>query len=269
MDALRHNSRMNIVFDIGGTNMRIAAAEGEALGVIRKEPTPQEYDAAIERFAAIAHDLAPHGIACAAGCIAAQIDREQGLFDANNRPLWNGRHLDDDLAQSLNAPVIVGNDCAVIGVGENMKGAGRDSRDMAYVTVSTGVGAAHIKEGEIQPFDSFFLGHVPVNGAELETLISGTAVKKKFGIEPKELASLEERTKLADFLAEGLRLLHEKWTPDTIVIGGSMIVGVNPIPLDRVAMTLAELLPHPPALKMAELGDHGGLIGGALLAARA
>jgi len=268
LEEMGHNSSMNIVFDIGGTNMRIAVANGETLGEIRKVLTPHDYNETIRQFAAVARELTPAGIERAAGCIAAQIDSEHGLYDANNRLHWNGYHLDTDLAEAIGAPVVVGNDCAVIGVGEDLRGAGRGSSNMAYVTVSTGVGAAHIKDGAMMPFDSFFFGHVLVDGAELETLISGTAIRKKFGIEPKDLDSLDERNKLADILARGLLILHTKWSPDTIVLGGSMIVGVNPIPLERVAAALAQFMPNPPTIKMAELGDHGGLIGGAILATR-
>ena len=85
-------------------------------------------------------------------------------------------------------------------------------------------------------------------------------MQKKFGIHPKDLDSLEERNKLADILARGLSEIYEKWKPDVFVIGGSMIVGVNPIPLERVCEKFTAV-----PVKMAELGDNGGLIGGAIL----
>jgi predicted NBD/HSP70 family sugar kinase len=259
---------MNIVFDIGGTNMRVASAEGEKIGEVRKVPTPQDYDETISVFASIAKELVPGGVVKAAGCIAAQIDAERGIYDAANRLHWNDRHLDTDLAAAIGAPVIIGNDCAVIGLGENMRGGGRGTDDMSYVTVSTGVGAAHIKGGQMMPFDSFFFGHTLIDGVEIEKLISGTAIRTKFGIEPKDLDSIEERNALADILAKGLVQLCVKWSPTTIVLGGSMIVGQNPIPLDRAAATLATLMTEAPILRMAELKDEGGLIGGAILAAR-
>lgn len=265
---MRHNSCMNIVFDIGGTNMRIATATADALGEVRKIPTPQGYDETIQVFASIVHEIAPTGVERAAGCIAAQIDAEHGIYDAANRLHWNGRHLDRDLDAAIGAPTMIGNDCAVIGVGENIRGGGRGSDDMAYVTVSTGVGAAHIKNGEMMPFDSFFFGHTPIDGVELEKLISGTAVRAKFGIEPKDLDSIDERNALADTLAKGLVQLCAKWSPKRIVLGGSMIVGKNPIPLDRTAASLAAHMSDAPELRMAELKDEGGLIGGMILASR-
>lgn len=258
---------MNIVFDIGGTNMRVATAENGRLGEIRKVPTPEDFDATLAQFADIARELADGRIIeHAAGCVAAQIDAAHGLFDANNRPAWNGRHFDTELGELLGAPVHVANDCAVIGLGECTFGAGKGARSLAYVTVSTGVGAGHIVDGTIAPIANFFIGHQIIDGEELENLVSGTAVRKKFGIEPKDLDSLDERTRLADILAKGLLKVVDVWHPDRIVLGGSMIVGVNPIPLDRVRETLATLMQNPPEIKMAELGDNGGLYGGIVLA---
>lgn len=260
---------MNIVFDIGGTNLRIAGVHGEVLGEIKKVKTPQEYDELVALIGSLAKELAAgEGIGHAAGCIAGQIDAEKGLYDANNRKHWEGKHIDTDLAAAIGAPVKMDNDCAVIGLGEYVYGAGKGTQRFAYATVSTGVGAAHIVQGDIVPVGDFFLGHVVVDGEELEPQISGTAVKKKFGVEPKDLDSIDERNKLADILAKGLVSLIEKWQPERIVLGGSMIVGVNPIPLDRAAETLATLMQNPPEIRMASLGDTGGLYGGMVLAAK-
>ena len=259
---------MNIVFDIGGTNMRVASAEGTTLGEIKKVPTPQSLDETIQTLAIIAKELSKGAIERAAGCIPGQIDALRGVYDANNRKLWLGRHFDVELFEALGAPVQVENDCSIIGLGEYTEGAGKGSHNMAYITVSTGVGIGHIVDGKIVPIGDLLFGHELVDGEELEQLISGTAVKKKFGIEPKELESIDERNKLADILARGLVKVAEKWQPDTIVLGGSMIVGVNPIPVDRVQKTLANLVQHPPTVKMAELKDNGGLVGAAILASQ-
>lgn len=260
---------MKIVFDIGGTNMRVATVHGRALGEIRKVPTPQELDETMREFATTANELVKgEAIESAAGCIAGQIDAEHGIYDANNRPAWNGRHFDTELAAVLRAPVSVANDCQVIALGELEFGAGKGAKRLAYVTVSTGVGAGLVVDGTIAETKNFHLGHEVIGGEELEAQISGTAVRAKFGIEPKDLESIEERTKLADILAHGLTKIIDAWQPDTIVVGGSMIVGVNPIPLDRVKETLAALITEPPALKMAETGDNGGLLGGIVLGAQ-
>ncbi len=259
---------MYIVFDIGATNMRIATATVDSLGEIRKVPTPQDLDEVIATFTKIARELSGSSFTGAAGCIPGQIDSERGIYDANNRKHWTGRHFDIELSKALGVPVQIANDCAVIALGENMSGAGKGSRNMTYVTVSTGVGAGHVQDGKILPLDGFYFGHESVDGEELESRISGTAVTRKFGIHPKDLDSLEERNKLANIFARGLVKLIELWKPDTIVVGGSMIIGVNPIPLKQVEVSLAGLVSaeQMPAIKMAALGDDGGLHGARILA---
>ena len=52
------------------------------------------------------------------------------------------------------------------------------------------------------------------------------------------------------------------------ILGGSMIVGINPIPIARVQETLDNFFVNNtkrPVLKKAELGDNGGLWGGITL----
>ena len=258
---------MNIVFDIGGTNMRVASAEGTTLGEIRKVPTSKGPDEGIAEFVTLAKELSKGAVIhTIAGCVAGNVSNGGVISDARNLGAWQGMNIKHALSTALGAPVFVFNDAALAGVGEAHIGAGRGSRIVVYITVSTGVGGARIVEGQIDI--SGGVGHTSVRGTNLEDLVSGTAVKKKFGIEPKELVSIDERTILADVLAEGLVEITKKWTPDTIVLGGSMIVGVNPIPIDRVQKTLASLIPDPPNVKMAELKDNGGLIGAAILAAQ-
>ena len=127
------------------------------------------------------------------------------------------------------------------------------------------MGGDRIVEGRLDSYTyNPEMGRQLIDGVELEDLVSGTAVQKKFGIHPKDLDSLEEREKLADLLAVGLYNTTLHWSPDTIVLGGSMIVGLNPIPLERVEKTLAKRLtmyPKAPAIKMGELGDSAGLYG--------
>ncbi|MEK7509667.1 MAG: ROK family protein [Patescibacteria group bacterium] len=259
---------MNIVFDIGGTKMRVAAARGDELGEVQIAPTPHEPGDGIAQLQELARAVAAEsGIEAVAGCIAGSVNEKGEIFDARNLQEWEGVNIVDELSDAFGVRVPVVHDAAAAGLGEAHVGAGKGASVLVYVTVSTGVGGARIVNGKIDAAGG--IGHTNVGESDLESLVSGTAVTRKFGIHPKDLESLEERNKLADLLAEGLAVLVEKWSPDTIVLGGSMIVGVNPIPLARTAESLAKRLtmhPKPPIIKMAQLGDNGGLHGAAILA---
>lgn len=263
-----------VVFDIGGTNMRVAKATEESLGEVRKVPTPKDPKQAVKQFGDLAKELAGgESIARIAGCIRWII--VDGVFLPGDKPLpaWGGTNLVKEFSEAAGASVEIVHDTSAIGLGEVHFGAGRGSKICAYVTVSTGVGGDRIVDGRIDRATyNPEIGRQLVNGVQLEDLVSGAAVEKKFGFPAKELDSLEERNKLADILAEGLYTTTLHWSPDTFVLGGSMIVGMNPIPLVRVQESLNKLVaatfPSAPTVKMAELGDNGGLHGARALIMR-
>lgn len=255
---------MYIVCDIGGTNMRVAAASSDSLGEVKKVPTPKNPTEGIAQFVTLARECAGEdGITAIAGCVAGSVSDEGVISGARNLRAWEGTNIVRELSDALGVSVRIVNDAALAGLGESYAGAGKGAAKLAYITVSTGVGGGLIVDGKIAAAGG--VADIKINGTDLEDLVSGTAVTKKFGISPKDLDSLEERNKLADTLAEGLRVVVERWSPDTIVLGGSMIVGTNPIPVSRVQESLGKLLAKPPSIKMAELGDSGGLWGGIAL----
>jgi predicted NBD/HSP70 family sugar kinase len=262
---------MNILFDIGGTNMRVAAGRDSELGEIKKVPTPQGPKEAMATFVLLAKELSGgEKINRIVGSCRGRIV-DGVLISDKLLSQWAGLRVADELQTALGAPVTIGHDTSYVGLGEVHRGAGRGSSICVYYTISSGVGSARIVDGEIDRGTyNPEAGRALINGEQLEDLVSGTAVQKKFGIHPKELASIDERNKLADILAVALSNMVLHWSPDTIVLGGSMIVGVNPIPLERIEKSLSELVlktyPSSPVLKMAELGDNGGLVGAMLLA---
>jgi glucokinase len=251
---------MNIVFDIGGTNMRVAAAQEGKLGEIKKVPTPQDPKEGIATFTKIVEELrGGNAIVAIAGAFAGRVSGQGVITGANNLLQWEGHNV-SELGTTFNVPISAANDCIVVGLGELHRGAGQGYSTLAYVTVSTGVGGAFVVKGT-PVLTSPILGDLKLAVGDLEPQISGTAVQKKFGIHPKDLESLEERNKLADILAEGLAEIAEIWKPEVFVIGGSMIVGINPIPLERVREKFTAV-----PVQMAALGDNGGLMGAMILA---
>lgn len=254
---------MHIVCDIGGTNMRVAPVLGEAIGEVRKVRTPKDPSEGIKTFVTLARECAQgEAIESITGCIAGMVV-DGVISDAGNLIEWEGMNIVKELSSSLGAHVDIVNDAALAGLGEAHIGAGKGAKTLVYVTVSTGVGGALIRDGHI--VESGGVGSIKMGDSNLEGLVSGTAVRKKFGVDPRNLDSVETRNGLADTLADGLRQVIARWSPETIVLGGSMMVGINPIPITRVEETLSMLLagvapmPH---IKIAELADSGGLWGG-------
>ncbi|TSC63408.1 MAG: glucokinase [Parcubacteria group bacterium Athens0416_74] len=254
---------MHIVFDIGGTNMRVAPVLGESIGEVRKVRTPKDPSEGIKTFVTLASECAQgEAIESITGCVAGMVVNGV-ISDAGNLKGWEGTDIVKELSNSLGVQADVVNDAALAGLGEAYVGAGRGAKTLVYVTVSTGVGGALIRDGHI--VEAGGVGSIKIGDSDLEGLVSGTAVRAKFGIDPRDLDSVEVRDGLADTLAGGLRQVVARWSPETIVLGGSMIVGINPIPIKRVEETLSKLLAGgapTPHIKIAELADNGGLWGG-------
>jgi glucokinase len=105
----------------------------------------------IERLIALTRSVippaeTPHGIGVAA---PGPLDSERGLIlNPPNLP-FNQTPIRDLLADALGVPVAVGNDADLAALGEHRLGAGRGTRHMVYLTVSTGIGGGLILNGEL------------------------------------------------------------------------------------------------------------------------
>lgn len=269
---------MHIVFDIGGTNMRIGSSrDGETLDRTTIIKTPTSYEEGIAEFKKAAWSLADgEGIDVVAGGLAGMYSKKhQKLLAAPNLGAWVNKPVATELMTVFNAPVYIENDAAVDGLGEAWHGAGRGFDIVAYMTVSTGVGGARIVGGKIDEKSlSFEPGHqiidvdksmIPnASGVSLESYISGRALTERMHKKPKEVNEPEVWEGLARMLTVGVSNLISFWSPDVVVLGGSMITGDPAISLDRVRDLLPKVAGDQrilPEIKIAELGDIGGLHG--------
>lgn len=270
---------MYLVFDIGGTKTRIAVSTNcTTLDAIEHIETPLVYKEGLSAIQKVATRLiGQKSLICAVGGIRGPLNHEKtGIISEVVLTDWVGRNIVGDLSKVLSAPVYLENDTALVGLGEITFGAGQGCDIVAYHTVSTGVGGARFVHGvldsasggfepghQILDIDRTILGRKEV--PTLENLVSGKALEKRKGTKPY-LVLQEDGVwdELAQYLAHGLRNTVVYWSPDKIVLGGSMIVGDPNIPLDRIIFhtkkILEGLMPCPPIVK-AELKDDGGLFG--------
>jgi len=273
---------MYILFDIGGTKTRVAYSED---GTTCSKPmvieTPQDFDTGIEMIAQTAKEVvAGRAVQVASGGVAGPLDQGRTqLVNSINLPRWAHKPLKKRLSEVLDVPALIENDAAVAGLGEALRGAGQGSEIVVYITVSTGVGGVRIVEGQIDCSRyGFEPGHqcldldstVIPDSFDLDSMISGAAVKKRMGKKPYDIPQGDSLWKeLARWLSVGLANTIVHWSPDVVVLGGSMMVGKPAIPIDAVRSYLKEALtifPEHPELKLAELGDLGGVYGALELA---
>jgi glucokinase len=266
-----------LVFDIGGTKMRVAVSrDGKTFDEPKIVQTPKNFEEGMAAFRKLVNEAAGESaLRVLCGGVPGVLNRDGAtIFDLPNLPGWNGKPIKAELEKMFGVPVYLENDSVLVGLGEAVAGAGKGHNIVAYMTVSTGVGGARIVGGRIdEKVFGFEPGWQIINFADLAKnedsgylgrYVSGSAVQDRFGKHPAEIKEQSVLEELSSELAVGLHNAVLFWSPDIVVLGGSMITGVNPIPLDKVELKLRGLLtmfPEAPMIKKAVLGDFGGLYG--------
>src|SRR5260370_6478404 len=152
--------------DLGGTNLRAAAIDGEGSILEKISGTT---DLAEGRVAVVAdmvtairklrdnqksNRLAGIGIG-----VPGFIRMKEGFIaQSNNLPGFDDFPMRDEIERQLGAPVILENDANAAALGEKWMGAGRDVDDLLLLTLGTGIGGGIISGGKV------LRGHVGMAG---------------------------------------------------------------------------------------------------------
>lgn len=186
--------------DLGGTQIRTAVLQGPKLHsrvslLTGENPTPERVIpriyAAIQQALDEAH-VALDQVAGIGVATPGPLDNRTGvIYSPPNLPGWDGVPLRDILHKYFNIAIVIENDAHTAGLGEYMFGAGRGSKHMVYLTISTGIGGGVIIDGKILEGangTAAELGHMTIdwqggrcncgNIGCLEYLASGTAIAR-------------------------------------------------------------------------------------------
>jgi glucokinase len=277
-----------LAVDLGGTSMRVArtSASGEVVDRI-EEPTGADPDALLDHL----RDVAGRGpVAHAVIGVPGRVDYEHGHLEyaPNLDPSWLDVLREEHLAAHLGVAVALANDADLAAVGESWFGAGREHGAVAYLTVSTGIGAGVVVGGLLVHGQRSMaeVGHTIVDGdalaegrpATVEELGSGTALDRlaeEAGLDArgKDLVDLvrggdegaaKVLTRVVTAAAIGAVNLAHLFAPSVIVVGGGL--GLNgDLVLDPIRNLLEARgpreLPEPIEVINAALGDDAGLAG--------
>ncbi len=267
-----------VLFDIGGTKTRVAVSEDlKTITGQKSFKTPKKFQDGVDAMAEAVASLAKGPYRGVCGGIRGTLSEDKaGIVYDSVLTSWIDEPLTDALKKKLKAEVYLENDAALAGLGEVHYGAGQGLDIVAYHTVSTGVGGAKIEFGKIDDnrigfepgkqildIDKTILGE----GIEptLENLVSGTALEERMGVKPYEIEQGDAIwDQLALYLAHGLRNTILYWSPDAVVLGGSMILGNPRILLDDIIRHTNEVLGEGtecPLIVDARLKDDSGLYG--------
>jgi len=143
--------------DLGGTNLRIAAVDGQGtlvekvtLGTkvsLGRDHVIDDMCRAIEQL------LDKYKSATVAGIgigVPGIIDMQSGLLrESPNLPGWADYPVQAEIERRLKTRVILENDANAAAFGEKWLGAAKDFEDMAMLTLGTGVGGGLVQAGAI------------------------------------------------------------------------------------------------------------------------
>ncbi|MFB2549828.1 ROK family protein [Ensifer soli] len=146
-----------LAFDLGGTELRAAlvAASGTILAFASAATLAKAGPAAvIEQMVALAGTVQAHAPAVRLLGVGVgapgPLDPEEGVvLDAPTLDGWRQVPLAERLGARLGRSVRIENDANAAALGEWRYGAGRGTRSMVFVTVSTGIGGGIIAGGRI------------------------------------------------------------------------------------------------------------------------
>jgi glucokinase len=271
-----------LLLDIGGTKCSIASA-GNLENVIElvtaDYKTPENILAQLALHAAklMAKDSTIDRVGISFG----------GPFDFANQKVkrsvhvsgWEEFDFSDWSKRILGLPAVADNDANVGALGEFVSRGSKNS-NLAYVTVSTGIGSGLIVAGEIYRGHGELageLGHIVIdpsgpadelgNRGTLERFCSGYWLRKDYGKSAQEL--LLEDTFLLEYstrLAAGLSTLVRIMNPELLVLGGG-IAKAGPRLESALLNQLQALLDQTNTkLELSTLGNSNVLIGARELA---
>jgi glucokinase len=224
------------------------------------------------------------------------------IGNVNFFPKWEGENPVKDLAQVFQVKVAIENDADASALGEAGWGAGKNKKRLIYVTIGTGIGTGFIIDGQLyRGVDHSHpeIGHHIIDPSGplcmcgfhgcWESLAAGPAMAEWMQKEAPphysrggdltakrvcELAvagdqyALRAADREAYYLGLGIANLVTMFTPDAIVLGGSVMKSAN-LFLDGIRKIVRQSCAFVPfgstEITLASLGEDANLIGAARL----
>jgi len=281
--------------DVGGTQMRAALVGPQGDILLRRSAHTPEHAGVPAALIDLVRDVGSvtdHGAAShAVVALPGSVDYEAGrLLWAPHLPeRWPQQLSRDELSARLGVPVHIANDADCAAVGEAAFGAGAGSADVAYLTISTGIGAGVVHGGRLLRGTRSLaeVGHTVIDWTAwrqglpctLEELGSGSGLARmarEAGLEIEDARECQARAADGDAravaiwqgaiaaCAVGVANLVMSFSPSTVVIGGGLgrqegFFG----PVRELVLSRPEHHPADLSILPAALGDDAGLAGAA------
>ena len=288
----------SVGIDIGGTQLRVAIFD-EDMRLVEQYKTSNDKELTVEEnleklikfIESFEYDYRSIGV----GTPGPLNTRLGKILTPPNLPDWWNFNIVDYFEKRTQLKTTLNNDANLAGLAEAKLGKGRPYKAVYYLTMSTGIGGAYIRDGEIVNGSNSAAGEVynmiineksePRNGVNrgaVNEQCSGTAAARlaseaygedvsaaelfKRRSEGDQIANNIIQEYIVDGMAKCIANIATVCDPDIFVIGGSVAIH-NPSLLEEIEEKAKEYVIFPDYLRIlpAQFGDNAGLIGAALL----
>jgi glucokinase len=266
--------------DLGGphtiTNL-FASLNAPDYALIARFPTDQSYEEQLRRIVATIQGRDRENLAGIGVSVAARIARDgRSVIVAPNLPDYVDKPFAQDLFGRFGCPIRLAHDTVCGLLAEKNYGALRDIDRCAYLTVSTGTGAAiQLGKASTTLISSIEIGHQVLNGNSLqclcgqvgclETFTGGRQIKLRYGRSISQIADRAFWETFTDKLAIGLVNLAQLTRIDVVAISGAIALNnqfLLPMLQEKVDSILKRSILE---LKQAALGENAPIVGAAML----
>jgi predicted NBD/HSP70 family sugar kinase len=264
-----YNKIMKLLFDIGGTHMRLAIGHGDKLGVSLTVDAPKNFRDALSKFKQAALQLTGgEKISVTVGGVP--------RFAQDKLTFWQTHPVIKEFAKFTKSKIILENDSALAGLGEAIYGAGKGKNIISYLTFGTGFGGARIVGGKI---DANYFGFEPKmqiadydplthKAPPLNLFVSGRGIFNRYHTQPKDIIGKKTWAEIESWITIAVNNAAVFWSPEIIVIGGG--VGLDPhlsvLGIQKYIDKRLMSMPNKPRIAKAKLGQASGLMGALVMA---
>ena len=278
--STRASSNTYIAVDIGGTNTRLGLFESldsTDFVVLARLPTVQNYEEQLHQIVAAIQNSGREDLAGIGVSVAARIARDgRTVILAPNLPGYIGKPFADDLFARYACPVRLAHDTVCGLLAEKRFGTLHNTDRCAYLTVSTGTGAAiQLGKASTSLTSSIEIGHQVLDGNTLrclcgqvgclETFTGGRQVELRYGRPIAHITDMAFWETFSDKLALGLVNLAQLTRIDAVAIGGAIALN-NAFLVPLLQRKVNAILKWGALeLRQAALGENAPIVGAAVL----
>ena len=266
--------------DIGGTNTRVGLFESldvPIFALIAKFPTYQSYEEQLHQIIVTIQDSIGGKLAGIGVSVAARIAKDgHAVVVAPNLPDYIDKPFAQDLFDRFECAVRLAHDPVCGLLAEKKYGVLRDFDRSAYLTVSTGTGAAiQLGKASTSFTSSIEIGHQVLDGNSLkclcgqvgclETFTGGRQISLRYGRSITQITDSAFWETFTDKLAIGLVNLAQLTRVDAVAVSGAIVLNNSfllPMLQQKVDTILKEAILE---LKRAALGEDAPIVGAAVL----